>query len=92
MVQVGDTFDSIHDACEAIKLYILTQAELYKTVAFDKTRYILACKDADCRFKIWAWKSLKDIVSIMAFDPHTCSSATHYKMKQTSLVWHLILY
>ena len=90
MVQVGDTFDSIHDAHKAIKSYILTQAELYKTVASNKARYILACKDADCRFKIRVWKLSKDIVSIMAFNPHTCSLATHYKLKQTSLVWHLI--
>jgi hypothetical protein len=86
MVQVGDTFDSIHDAREAIKSYILTRAESYKTVASDKARYILACKDADCGFKVRAWKSSKEIVSIMTFDPHTCSPATHYKMKQTSTV------
>jgi hypothetical protein len=59
---------------------------LYKTVAFNKRQYILACKDADCGFKVQVWKSLKDIVSVVDFDPHTCSPATHYKMKQTSSV------
>jgi len=86
MVQVSDTFDSIHDAREVIKAYILTQAESYKTIASDKRRYILACKDADCGFKVRVWKSSKDIVSIMEFNLHTCSLVTHYKMKQTSLV------
>jgi hypothetical protein len=86
MVQVSDTFDSVYDACEVIKSYILTQAESYRTVASDKRRYILACKDADCGFKVRVWKSSKGIALIMDFDPHTCSPATHYKMKQTSSV------
>ncbi len=86
IVQVGDTFDSIHDARKAIKAYILTRAELYKTIASNKQRYILACKDADCGFKVRVWKSFKDIVSTMDFNPYTCSPVTHYKMKQTSSV------
>jgi hypothetical protein len=86
MVQVGDSFDSVHDAREAIRSHLLTQAESYKTIASDKRRYILACKDADCGFKVRVWKSSKDIVSVVDFDPHTCSPATHYNMKQTSSV------
>jgi hypothetical protein len=61
MVQVGDK-STTH---EAIKSYILTQAELFRTVASDKRRYILACKDADCGLKVQVWKSPKDIASIM---------------------------
>jgi hypothetical protein len=80
MVQVGDSFNSVYDACEAIRSHLLTQAELYKTVASNKRRYILAYKDADCGFKVRVWKSL-DIVSVVDFDPYTCSLATHYKMK-----------
>jgi hypothetical protein len=91
MVQVGDVFDSISDAWKAIKFYILTRGESYKTAASDKDRYILVCKDKDCRFKIRAYKSSKAIVSIMVFKLYICSLATHYKMKQTSLVWHLFL-
>jgi hypothetical protein len=86
MLQVGNTFDSIHDARSAIRAYVLDQAESFKTVASDKTRYIIACKDANYGFYIRAYKSSKDLVSITALDPHTCTPATHYKMKQTSSV------
>ena len=51
-MQVRDTFDTIHDAREAIKSYILDQGELYKTVASDKKQYIIACKDPACKFCI----------------------------------------
>ena len=86
MLQVSDTFDSIHDAREAIETYILDWAESFKTVASDKTRYIIACKDASCDFYIRAYKSSKDLVSITALDLHTCTPATYYKIKQTFLV------
>jgi hypothetical protein len=86
MIQVGDIFDSIPKAREAIKAYILDRAESYKTVASDKTRYIIACKDAHCKFRIRANKSFKGVVSITVLDPHTCNPVTHYKMKQTSSV------
>ena len=89
MVQVGDVFDSISDAQKAIKSYVLTRGESYKTAASDKDQYILVCKDRDCRFKIQAYRLSKAIVSITVFKLYTCSPATHYKMKQTSSVWHL---
>jgi hypothetical protein len=86
MIQVGDIFDSIPEACEAIKAYILDRVESYKLVACNKTWYIIACKDAHYKFHIRAKKSFKGVVSIMVLDPHTCNPATHYKMKQTSSV------
>jgi hypothetical protein len=86
MLRVGNTFDSIHDARSAIKAYVLDQAESFKTVASDKTQYIIACKDANCGFYIQAYKSFKDLVLITASDPYICTLTTHYKMKQTSLV------
>jgi len=91
MVQVGDTFDTIHNARKVIKSYILTRPESYRTIASDKKQYHIAYKDKACGFKIRAYKSLKDTISIKALNPHTCSPATYYKMKQTSSVWHLIL-
>jgi hypothetical protein len=51
-MQVGDTFDTIQDARNAIKTYVLDQGESYTTVASDKKQYIIACKDKDCRFRI----------------------------------------
>jgi hypothetical protein len=51
-MQVSDTFDTIQDARNAIKTYVLDQGKSYKTVASDKKRYIIACKDKDCKFCI----------------------------------------
>jgi hypothetical protein len=86
MVQVGDIFDSIPTTREAIKSYILTHAESFKTITSDKKWYIITCKEASCSFKIRAHKSSKEVISITMVEPHTCSLAMHYKMKQTSLV------
>jgi len=80
-MQVGDKFNTTRDACEAIKTYILDWAESFKTVASNKSRYIIVCKDANCNFYIWAYKSSKDVVSIRALDPYICSPLTYYKMK-----------
>lgn len=85
-MQQGDIFDSIHDARKAIKAYVLDRGESYKTLASDKKRYIIACKDSACEFRIRANQSFKQLVSISVFKPYLCTPATHYKIKQTSSV------
>jgi hypothetical protein len=44
-MQKGDKFESIAAAREAIKAYILDQGESFKTIASNKKRYIIGCKD-----------------------------------------------
>jgi hypothetical protein len=82
-MQKGDRFESIAAAYDAIKAYILNQGESFKTVASDKKRYMLACKDKACGFKIRVWHSTKDGAIITTFEPHLCSPVTHYKASQS---------
>jgi hypothetical protein len=51
-MQLGDIFDTIQDACEAIKTYVLSCGESFKTVASNKKRYTIVCKDSACSFRI----------------------------------------
>jgi hypothetical protein len=53
-MQLYDQFDSIDIARDRIKAYVLDLGELYKTVALDKKRYIIRCKDDACKFQIRA--------------------------------------
>ena len=90
IVQLNDQFQSIDAARDAIKAYVLDQGESYTTVASDQKRYIIACKDAACKFRIRATRSKKEVVAITVFKPHSCSLAVHYKSKQSQLVCYLI--
>jgi hypothetical protein len=85
-MQLGDQFELINAAREVIKAYVLGQGESYKIVSSNKSRYILACKDYECKFCIRATWSKKDIVSITVLVAHSCTPATYYKAKQSSLV------
>jgi hypothetical protein len=97
-MELGDRFESIEAACEAVKAFILDQGESFRTVASDKTRYILRCKDKPCSFRIRATLHKKDSkigrtttpVSITRLKPHTCSPATHYSTKQSQSVEYLV--
>jgi hypothetical protein len=53
-MQRGDRFESIDAAYEAVKAFVLDQGESFLTVASDKKRYIIRCKDRPCNFRIWA--------------------------------------
>ena len=77
MVQLKDEFESISTARTAITKFVLDQGELYKTVASNKKRYIICCKDSKCKFRIRATRS-----AITILEPYTCTPATHYKSKQ----------
>ncbi|SRR6266487_2493347 len=89
-LKLHDTFLSLDAARTAIKTYILDDGESFKTLKSDKNRYVIACKDDSCKFRIRVSRSKKDIVSITVFEPHSCSPATHYKNKQSQSVIYAI--
>jgi MuDR family transposase len=74
-MQLHDQFDSINIAWDRIKAYVLDHGESYKTVALDKKRYIIRCKDGTYKFRIRATRSKKETVSTNIFKPHSCSPA-----------------
>jgi hypothetical protein len=99
-MQLGDRFESIEAAREAVKAFVLDQGESFLTVASDKKRYIIQCKDKPCNFQVRATLHKRDSkigrtttpVSITRLKPHTCSPATHYKSRQSQSVEYLASY
>src|ERR1700716_3974690 len=91
MIAIGDTFDTIAEAKKAVNRTILDIAESYKVYKSDTKRRILICKDAACKFRIRVSlckkQELKAIITI--FIPHSCSPATHYKNRNTNMMWFL---
>jgi hypothetical protein len=95
-MQLGDQFESIDAACKRVKAFVLDQGESFLTVASNKKRYIIRCKEKPCDFWIQAtlYKKKKigrttTPVSITCLKPHTCNPATHYKSKQSQSVEYL---
>ena len=97
-MQLGDRFQSIEAACKAVKSFVLDDSESFLTVASDKNRYIIRCKEKPCNFQVRATLHKKDSkigrtttpVSITRLKPHTCSPTTHYKSKQSHSVEYLV--
>jgi len=88
-MQLGDQFESIQAARDAIKRFVLDQEESFQVENSDKKRFTIFCKER-CGFRILASKSSKNVVSITRFKPHTCSPAVHYNNTQAHSVAYLI--
>lgn len=88
-MQLGDQFESIQAARNAIKRFVLDQGESFHVEKSDKKRFTIVCKER-CGFRILASKSSTDVVSITRFKPHTCSPAVHYDNTQAHSVAYLI--
>ena len=94
-MQLGDRFESLEAAREAVKAFVLDQGESYKTVSSDKTQFIIECKDKACDFCIQATlhkKTSTALASITVLVPYSCSPTTHYKSKQSQSVEYLAVY
>jgi hypothetical protein len=88
-MQLGDQFESIQAARDAIKRFILDQGESFEVEKSDKKRFTVVYKER-CRFRILAAKSTTDVVFISRFKLHTCSPAVHYNNTQAHSVAYLI--
>ena len=89
MVKLGDTFLSIATACNAIKLAVTDDRESYVTLKSDKKRYVVGCKDSDCKFRIRATLSAKEVLTLTVYQPHSCSPAIHYKSRTSQSIRYL---
>jgi len=89
-MQLGDQFQSIDAACEAIRRHVLDNSESFKLAKSDKKRFSIICKEQSCGFRIRASKSSKEVVSITVFKAHTCGLMVHYKNRQAHSVSYLI--
>ena len=86
MVSVGDKFPLIKAAREAISRYVLNKGELYRVYKSDKTRYIVICRDSECKFRIRASKLKKDRASIIKLNLYSYTPATYYNSKPSYLI------
>ena len=81
MVNVGDQFDSMVEARDAVWRFILDDGELYgygPGSKLDKKRTIMTCKETTCKFRIRIIAGKKG-VKVTKMLPHTCTPVTHYK-------------
>ena len=89
MVTLNDVFSTMEEAKKAINRYILNKGESYEVYDSDSQRYIVVCKDFVCKFRIRAFLLVKKRVVVTIFTAHSYSPATHYKNKQSSVLWYL---
>ena len=82
-MKLGDQFESISAAREAITQYVLNNGESFKTVKSNQKRFVIYCKDKDCGFWIRAASSSKKVVLITIFKPYSCSPAVHYNNRHS---------
>jgi hypothetical protein len=90
MVQKGDTFSLIGDARDAVQRHVLDDGESFKTTKSDKKRYIIACKDDKCAFRIRVTNIKKTRPTVTILEGHSCRPTVHYKNKKAHFVKYLI--
>ena len=91
MVNVRDQFDSMVEARDAVRRFILDDGESYgygPGSKSDKKRTIMTCKETTCKFRIRIIAGKKG-VKVTKMLPHTCTPATHYKSKPVHSMWYL---
>jgi hypothetical protein len=89
MLAVNDLFSSIKEARDAINRHVLDKGESYRVYKSDCHRHIIIYKDHVCKFRIRASLLKKKGAVITILIPYSCSSASHYKNKQSAALWFL---
>ncbi|KFY98034.1 hypothetical protein V500_01815 [Pseudogymnoascus sp. VKM F-4518 (FW-2643)] len=90
-LKLGDSFQTLIEARNAINRYQLDNGLSYKVYKSDSTRYIITCRNTACDFKIRASKTRKDLYFVVTiFVLHTCSPITHYNSKARSSLQYLL--
>jgi hypothetical protein len=87
MVNIGDTFQSMSKAREAIRRYIILKGESYAlNPKSDNKRFIITCRDHNCKFCIQALNTAKLGVRITIKLPYTYGLLTYYKFRPSYLI------
>jgi hypothetical protein len=78
------------EARDAIRRYIILEGESYApNPKSDSKRFILTCRDHNCKFCIQASNTTKLRVRITIKVPYTCGILTHYKFRPSYSIWYL---
>ena len=74
-------FESLDAVRTAIQSFVIDQGESFKVSYVDRTRYIVICCDAFCKFSIHAslLKGLK--YRVTQYTPHSCSPITYQNFR-----------
>jgi hypothetical protein len=79
MFKVGDQFETLVEAKEAIKAVILNSGQSFTVYKSDSSRYLLRCKNLECKFNVRITYSKKTELAILTqYHEHECSPAIHY--------------
>jgi MULE transposase domain/SWIM zinc finger len=93
-LNIGDTFDTIAQAKEAINRFVIDNGESYIKSTSNYREHSIECRHRilkSCSFSIRARYSKKTSLSkITNIRPHTCNPQTHYKFPQASAMWYLL--
>jgi hypothetical protein len=82
IVNIGDTFQSMPKAREAIQQYVILKSESYApNLKSDNKRFIITCRDHNCKFCIQASNTAKLEVQITIKLPYTYNLITYYKFR-----------
>jgi len=90
-MQLGDQFESIKEACDAITCFVLNEGESFHVEKSDKKHFTIICKER-CGFRILVLKSSKGTVSITCLKLYTCSLAVYYNNTQAYFVVYFAEY
>src|SRR3979411_1872997 len=90
MFKVGDKFQMMAKAKDAVNAAILDTGRSYKVYKRDPHRYLLICKTKDCPFKARITYSQKtELATVTKYHEHECSPAVHYNNRAISGVQYL---
>lgn len=89
-IEVGQEWEDMNVAKDAIKRYLLDRAESWGKIQSDPNRLLLSCKVNSCPFKITLRLSKKSgKARLNKYTPHTCSPITHEGHKTRNSVKYL---
>ena len=83
-------FESLDAAWSTIHAYIIEQGESYIVTYSNSKRYIIACRDSICKFRIRASTLKGPQYQITRYVPHSCSPVTHQNFRAAHSVAFLM--
>lgn len=91
-LEIGHSWDSLQQAKDGVKAWILDRGESYRVLSSNKDRLVLECRTKEtCRFYVRVSQSKKGAnkSSLVSYTPHTCPPATHQHFPERNACWYI---
>lgn len=91
-LEIGHSWDSLQQAKDGVKAWILDRGESYRVLSSNKDRLVLECRTKEtCRFYVRVSQSKKGAnkSSLVSYTPHTCPLATHQHFPERNASWYI---